>query len=183
MRKKTPISDKDKRLFREATKGTAPLPNHDTKKVLKLDTAEESYGYRRQQASTQQKSMQSFDVINPTLLAEDKVFYAQDGVNHKQLALLKKGQYQWQARLDLHGYTIAQADECLKTFIEQCQQASQRYLMIVHGKGARSADDKPLIKNLVVQRLGQHPEVIAYSSAQPADGGTGALYVILKRQK
>lgn len=183
MKKKTPISDEEKDLFRQATKGTKPLPHQNTKKTIKNPISEESYQYRRQQASQQQRSSQSFDVINPRLKAEDKVFYAQEGVSQKQLALLKKGQFSWQAHLDLHGHTLAQADDLLDDFIAHCYEEEQRYVMIVHGKGARSQDDKPLIKNLVVQRLEQHKNIIAFCSALPKDGGTGALYVLLKRHK
>lgn len=181
MSKKKALSDEDKAAFRQAMAGVDQLKQRNDK-VTAAKSIHNSAAYRRQQASQHQRRDIAIELQDIPLSADDSVFFARTGIQHKQLKKLKKGQFTWQETLDLHGFTLSEAESLLSQFIEYCGLEHYRYVMVIHGKGLRSKDGKPLLKNFVVQFLQQHPAVLALSSALASDGGTGALYLILKRQ-
>ncbi|MDF1759058.1 MAG: Smr/MutS family protein [Coxiellaceae bacterium] len=111
---------------------------------------------------------------------DDRLNYEQPHILKNDIKRLKKGDFPIEARLDLHLYTVEQAIDALHDFIDQCQTEDIRYALIVHGKGHYSADGVPAIKNMINQWLRNHPNVLAFQSAKPRDGGTGAIYVLLK---
>ncbi len=85
-----------------------------------------------------------------------------------------------QARLDLHRKSLKEArDEVLK-FLRQCQRLDVRTVIIVHGKGERSTPPA-LMKSFVAAWLEQIQEVMCFHSAQRYHGGTGAVYVMLRK--
>ena len=83
-------------------------------------------------------------------------------------------------KLIWHGLSRAQAQQQLLKFLHLSSQNGWRCVRIIHGKGYRSPDNQPILKNSVNQWLRQHRDVLAFCSAKPADGGTGAVYVLLK---
>ncbi len=113
---------------------------------------------------------------------DESIRYEKPHVRPRDIKQLKKGSLAIGARLDLHCYTVDQAMEALDEFIHQSQQRSLRSVLIVHGKGNYSAGGVPIIKKMLNQYLREHPNVLAFHSAKPQDGGTGAVYVLLKSQ-
>jgi len=107
--------------------------------------------------------------------------YKQDGVQAHYFRKLKQGHFVVEAQLDLHGYTIDQARSALINFIESALSNKLRVVRIIHGKGFRGKEFKPLLKNKVNSWLKQLPMILAFSSCLPKDGGTGAVYVLLRR--
>jgi len=100
------------------------------------------------------------------------------------LRKLKRGEISVERHLDLHGKKRDEAKQLLKTFIEDARRQSIRCVLIIHGKGIHSKDYIPIIKEalkswLVSKSVGRH--ILAFCSAQPKDGGTGAVYVLLRR--
>ncbi len=114
------------------------------------------------------------------LSAEDYIHFARDGIQHRTLSKLKKGQMPIEARLDLHRLTGDEAVAESTHFIEQCLEQQLRTVLIVHGKGQFSAGKGPVLKNLLNIWLREQAHVLAFSSSRPKDGGTGAVYVLLK---
>lgn len=112
--------------------------------------------------------------------AGDALLFVRPGIQHRQLQQLRRGQFRSRAELDLHGMNTAQARQAMAAFIAQCRSRQIRHVRIIHGKGYGSTGDAPVLKNRVNAWLQQHHEVLAFSSAQPRDGGTGALYVLLR---
>lgn len=105
--------------------------------------------------------------------------HLQDGYPPKLLRQLRRGQFRVDAEIDLHHLRVHEARLLLATFLQECRRARRRCVRIIHGKGTRSADGS-VIKALTDKVLRQRAEVIAYTSARPADGGTGAVVVLLK---
>jgi DNA-nicking Smr family endonuclease len=97
---------------------------------------------------------------------------------------LHEGQFSIQAFLDLHGYTVSEAEAKLETFIKDALQRGLRCVKIIHGRGLRSVTG-PRLKGTVTKRLSGHfrNNVIAYVTARQCDGGLGALYVLLGKTK
>ncbi|MGH8491829.1 MAG: Smr/MutS family protein [Moraxellaceae bacterium] len=110
---------------------------------------------------------------------EEALSFARNGVQPRVLQKLKQAQQPWQAAVDLHGCTVDQAREAVLTLIAQSHQEGLSVIKIVHGKGLQHG--QPLIKTCVNGWLRQIPQVLAFVSALPRDGGTGAAYVLLKK--
>ena len=111
----------------------------------------------------------------------DELFFARAGLQHNVLRKLRRGQYSIGAELDLHGMTVVEARQQLAAFLQAARQRNVRCVRIIHGKGNGSLQRRPILKGKVNHWLQQRDEVLAFASARPVDGGTGAVYVLLKR--
>ena len=114
------------------------------------------------------------------------------GLDRRTAQRLKRGRLDVEARLDLHGHTQAEAHPALDAFLAAAQGAGKRCVLIVTGKGGvRGVDtetglERPtgVLKDMVPRWLNQPPNrarILSFTHARPADGGTGALYVLLKK--
>lgn len=112
----------------------------------------------------------------------DALDYSRPGLHRRIVKKLRKGQYRIVAELDLHGLTTVKTIETLTQFMKQARRADACCVRIIHGKGHRSNNHGPVLKPLVYTWLKKRDEVLAFTSARPVDGGTGALYVLLKRR-
>ena len=175
------ISEEDKALFHNTMKTVKPLrdtpqrepkpkitPKPVRRKPEPIETPKPDYYL----------SNYYTDVVN----AASTLAYCNHDIPHKRLRELKNGEIRWEARLDLHGLRPDAARDALCNFITQQNQIGHRCLLIIHGKGSRHGEE-PILKNHVNHWLRQLPLVLAFHSALPRDGGSGALYVLLKRQR
>lgn len=116
------------------------------------------------------------------------------GLDRRTSERLKRGQLPIEARLDLHGMTQDQARRSLDTFITHAHDRGLRAVLIITGKGlkprARDAelwDPEPgVLKTQTPRWLNEAPNrarVLAFTAAQPRDGGAGALYVLIRRHR
>jgi DNA-nicking Smr family endonuclease len=110
----------------------------------------------------------------------DELTYARDGIGMQTLRKLRRGHWITQAELDLHGQTVAEARELLVEFLNLCVRRGLRCVRIIHGKGLRSKNREPVLKQKVGRWLMQRDEILAFCQAQRADGGSGAMMVLLK---
>jgi DNA-nicking Smr family endonuclease len=112
----------------------------------------------------------------------EELYYRREGVQQAILRKLRRGQFQVGAALDLHGMTVATAREALAAFLQHARRGCLGCVRIVHGKGNRSRHRGPVLKQKINHWLRQRDEVLAFCSARPMDGGTGAIYVLLRRK-
>ena len=122
------------------------------------------------------------DTLNADVLPSDTLSYMRSGLQYSAFKKLKQGRMTISSHLDLHGYIKDQARVALVQFITQASQSGCRCVLIIHGKGMRSPDQQAILKTQVAHWLTQFEEVLAFHSAQPKDGGVGAVYVLLTRQ-
>jgi len=115
-----------------------------------------------------------------TVQAEDQLSYTADGLQKNVLKKMRKGYYGLDAELDLHGLTSQQAKHELIKFLHFCEQDGCRCVRIIHGKGYRSENNLPVLKNDMNLWLRQHQEVQAFCSTSQKDGGAGAVFVLLR---
>lgn len=106
--------------------------------------------------------------------------YVRPGLSRQTLRRLRGGDWHIQAELDLHGLTKVEAKHELAEFLHECKRRGGRCVRIIHGKGLRSPNKEPVLKHHVRHWLTQRDEVLAFVSARPADGGSGAVVVLLK---
>lgn len=158
-------------------------------KVKKLD--QNRAAPYRAKASTQplQRQADNERVIDELLSSSDEatsfesgdeLTYLRDGYPSRLLKRLRRGEFSIQDELDLHGMIAVDAKEQTHYFINECARDKVRAIRIVHGKGLNSRGRKPVIKNLLLGWLKKNNHVVAVCSTPANDGGTGAVYVLLK---
>jgi len=108
------------------------------------------------------------------------------GFDPRLMRRLKRGEFPLQNYLDLHGLTKQEAQEKVHTFLLQSYRAGLRCVLVVHGRGHNSENHIPILKERLPHWLTRGPArkiVLAFSTARPYDGGTGALYILLRKRK
>jgi DNA-nicking Smr family endonuclease len=110
----------------------------------------------------------------------DELLYARNGVGSQTLRKLRRGHWVVQGELDLHGLTAAEARPMVVEFLNTSVRHGARCVRIIHGKGLRSRNREPVLKRKVAGWLAQRDDVLAYCQAPRADGGSGAVVVLLK---
>ena len=120
-----------------------------------------------------------FDVS--TLLdTDDQLSFRRPGIGVEVTRRLRAGHWSIQRQLDLHGLRVDEAREALGEFIRTAHKNGIRCLRVVHGKGLGSPGKSPVLKSRVQRWLVQKNEVLAFVQARPADGGAGAMLVLLQ---
>jgi len=175
--------DDDFSLFQAAVRGVKPI-THDRAETGKPRNNRQQIAERRANASMSTEAIRVDGLSDQFVIdvgAEDELYWARDGVQDGQMRKLKAGQIAFEGSLDLHGLTVEKARQQLWDFIAEATRYEIRCVRVTHGKAARLDGKRPLIKSHVHTWLRQHPQVLGFASCLPRHGGTGALYVMLKR--
>jgi DNA-nicking Smr family endonuclease len=106
------------------------------------------------------------------------------GVDRRLAQRLHRGDYAVQAHIDLHGHTVEEAKVVVEHFVTAAYAAGQRCILLIHGRGRNSKDNRPVLKEQVriwlshgrLSRL-----ILAFATAPITNGGAGAVYVLLRR--
>lgn len=110
----------------------------------------------------------------------DELAFRRDGIQHGVFRKLRLGQYPIQASLDLHRRNVREACDDVFAFYRESVRLGLRCVLVTHGKGVKS-ETPGRLKSFVAHWLGQLPQVLAYHSAQQRHGGSGAVYVLLRK--
>jgi DNA-nicking Smr family endonuclease len=121
-----------------------------------------------------------FDLSDTDEFIEGRV----PGLDAAIVRRLRRGEFAVQGHIDLHGMTRDEAKSAVDAFLKKARSAGKRCVLLVHGRGIHSKDQVPILKDalknwLATARFGRH--VLAFATARPADGGAGAIYVLLRR--
>lgn len=178
VKRRPPISSDDRALFRSAVKDARPLA---------CDTALRPTPKPRPvplQSQADERQVIRDLLSDPLDIADietgEELLFARPGLQHTVLRKLRRGEFRVDAELDLHGLTAAEARQAVAEFLAECRRQGARNVRIIHGKGLGSFNREPVLKAKVAHWLRQRDEVLAYCSARPADGGTGAVYALLR---
>lgn len=109
----------------------------------------------------------------------EEMSFLRPEVSRQVLRKLRRGRYSIADELDLHGLNATDARKALDDFLAEAALRGHSCVRIVHGKGTRSGLRGPVLKPKVARWLRQRRQVLAYTTARPVDGGSGALYVLL----
>lgn len=110
----------------------------------------------------------------------DEILYLKPGQPDRLLKQLRRGHISVRAEIDLHQMTVAVAREAIKDFLAEAKAHDELCVRIVHGKGLRSDARGPVVKRMTEQLLRRRDDVLAFASALPVQGGTGAVLVLLR---
>jgi len=172
-----PIKSEDSHLFHE-TIGDVNRVKSD-KHALSTALKPKPYPKNHPTHSPDKFTLQQSEPIN-ALHAEDTLSYTAEGLQKNVLKKMRRGHYGLDAELDLHGLTSTDAKRALIKFLNFCEQDGCRCVRIIHGKGYRSENNLPVLKNDINLWLRQHQDVQAFCSAAQKDGGAGAVFVLLR---
>lgn len=172
--------EREHRLFELAVGPVRPIPHRGRIEPHRVPVDPVPLQRQRDEASVMREALSDeFDV--ETLLHTDELLsYRRPGLGPEIVRKLREGRWSIQRQIDLHGLRTDEARETLGRFIREAHQAGLRCVRVVHGKGLGSPGRTPVLKNRVLRWLVQKKEVIAFVQARPAEGGAGALVVLLR---
>jgi len=174
------VTDDDKDLFRHAMSGTKPLRAETRAPGSKKKPKPKARFTEADHKDVLQESMQA-DIDTMEYGNADSLRFKRASVSRSTMRMLARGSYAIQDEIDLHGMTVAEAKPRLATFVDRCARNNKLCIRVVHGKGLGSGDRGPVLKTSVNRWLRQWDAVLAFVSARQVDGGTGAIYVLLRQ--
>ncbi|MFN8063448.1 MAG: Smr/MutS family protein [Vicinamibacterales bacterium] len=165
-----PDPEEEQRLLDEAMADVTPLPRDERTLVHRPPPVP--------QASQPYKPPPARRRDDEPDETEGDAGYVAHGVDRRELRKLRRGQYVPARRLDLHGLTSREALHEVRAFIDQ-HRGAYRCVAIVHGRGNHSPG-RAILKRDTRAFLRDHHAVLAYTDAPRDDGGSGAVYVLLR---
>jgi DNA-nicking Smr family endonuclease len=165
------------RLFREAVRGVRPLPPA-APPPRPLPVRPRARFTRADRAAVLRESLEAA-AADPVAMGGEELAFHRPEVQSTVLRKLRRGEYRVEREIDLHGLTVLEAKHDLRLFLINALEQHVQCVRVVHGKGLRSGPRGPVLKatvNAVLRRTGA---VLAFVSARQADGGSGAVYVLL----
>lgn len=172
--------DDDNSLFRRIMQDVTPL-KQNKQKTARYHAPISPHKRKQPTPETLKREPTLFlsDPYEQNIYSETILSYGYDKLPAKRFKQLKQGEIVKQARLDLHGLHLSDARESLVQFITNSHASGFRCVLIIHGKGGLHGEVS-ILKSHVNHWLKQFTEILAFHSTLPKDGGTGALYVLLK---
>jgi DNA-nicking Smr family endonuclease len=172
--------DDDSTLFRRAMRDVVPLKRSQRVPAARRKVrARASFARAEREAVLRESLGIGADLYE--VQPGDELMFRRAGVPEMVLRRLRRGQYRVEAEIDLHGMTVAQASAQLADFLRAARANDLRCVRIIHGKGLRSGNRGPVLKNTVNALLRRSDPVLAFASARPVAGGTGATLVLISR--
>ncbi len=174
----------DDEFFQAEMLGVTPLKRDARERLLRKEQEGDGKARRLAAEGEPEGVVNSFvdEGIEP-LDAWYVLAFKRPGIQHGVYKKLRQGRYEIDARLDLHRLSVKQARLDVHSFIQEAMQYGLRTVLILHGKGLRKTEQEKtaVLKGYVNRWLQDSEEVQAFHSAQAAHGGTGAVYVLLRK--
>ena len=171
----------DIQLFRDAIGDVEPIAD-DSRVEHQRDRPPPRARQRELDEAEVMRELATYDHDPAWVETGEELLYRAPGINLKTFNRLRRGSFSVEAALDLHAMNENAARRSVDTFLLDCAQQRRRCVKIIHGKGLRSKKRGPVLKQLVGRMLRYHSDVLAFASAPYYDGGTGAVYVLLRRR-
>jgi DNA-nicking Smr family endonuclease len=166
-------------LFRASVIDVAPLPPRNKATLPKPRPRPVTRSHHHEHAEADELS----DHAPLDRAPGEPLNFSRPGLQRQVLRQLRRGGSSIEDELDLHGLTVAAARPLLVAFLNACGRRGLRRVRIIHGKGMRSDSGEGVLKGMVGSWLAQRNDVLAYHQARPADGGSGAVVVLLRAQQ
>lgn len=174
---KQAASDKD--LFIRAAGVVKPLPDKSKMHHKVEPKIPPAMQYQRDEKAVLKEAISDEFDVSTLLESDEHLSFRRPGIGPDVTRKLRRGDWSIQRQLDLHGLRRDDAREALSIFIREAHKQGIRCVRVVHGKGLGSPGKAPVLKSRVHSWLVQKNEVLAFVQAKPADGGAGALVVLL----
>lgn len=139
----------------------------------------------RQRERDEAEALQEAQAVSlfALMMAGDQVLeHRREDVGEQVLRRLARGEFAVEAEIDLHGHDLMGAEAALRAFLHAARREGRRCVRVIHGRGSRSPDGQAVLKALTDRMLAQRGDILAYASAPPAMGGTGAVLALIARR-
>jgi len=184
--KEPPAEDDEMAAFRAAMGDVVPMA--DGKERYVADPDPQLRAPHTQRDEDLEALMHLTDLVGGVAemditFSDEYIEGAVHGFSPRLLHKLKRGDFPVQDYIDLHGLTQAEAEQQVRRFLIQSYNQGFRCVLVVHGRGLNSANNIPVLKERIPVWLSRGTVrriVLAFSTARPYDGGTGAIYVLLR---
>ena len=173
------------RLFAEAMSGVMPIDERDESLPPEPRLKPKPSREEQEEAEVMQALRDLVEGEAPLAIhqTDEAIEGAVDGLDSRIMDKLRRGEFSVQDHLDLHGFTRDEARDRVEAFLLEAIALRKRCVLIIHGRGHGSKDHIPVLKNALkswLQRRALRKQILAFSTAQPFDGGAGAIYVLLR---
>ena len=172
-------AEAEKNLFTRAIGKVAPLPANNKAHLPSPPREPVATQLKKDEAQVIQDSLSDEFDVSTLLDTDDALSFRRPTVGPEVTRKLRKGDWAIQREIDLHGLRSDEARLALTTFIRDAHKHGIRCVRVVHGKGLGSPGKTPVLKSKVHSWLVQKNQVMAFVQAKPAEGGAGALVVLL----
>jgi len=185
-RSSDPLMQREKAVFLAEMAGVTPLPKDPRGRMGKPQqpTSKPLYPSDEREALADLRDLVEGRGAFTIQYTDEYMEGIAPGVDRGLAQRLHRGDYAIQAHVDLHGHTVEEAKVVVDRFLTSAYVAGQRCVLLIHGRGLNSKDNRPVLKEQVriwlshgrLSRL-----VLAFATAPLTDGGAGAVYVLLRR--
>jgi len=169
----------DENLFMRAIGTTKPLRRNPSVPLAPEPPAPIPVQHQLDEARALRETISDDFDVSTLLDADDAMSFRRPGIGTDVTRRLRAGDWTIQRQLDLHGLRTDEARDALGAFVRNAHKQGVRCVRVVHGKGLGSPGRQPVLKVKAQRWLIQKQEVLAFVSAKPAEGGAGALVVLL----
>ena len=164
---KQPLGPNEVDLFRESMRNVTPLKSEPPAPGRRGPPARKAINLQHRQAPA-------------GIVRLDGDLFYRPGVSAAVLTDLKKGRLRPTATIDLHGSSANEAAVRLQRFIDSRANVAPQCLLVITGRGSHSPGGHSVIREQTLEQLRCHLAVQAYTCSRPADGGSGAFYVLVR---
>jgi DNA-nicking Smr family endonuclease len=168
-------SDDDRKAFVDAIRDVRPL-----KPPQRAELTTEKPKPRATQTRAARRALMAESLQPSDLRSAEEIAFRRVDLPEHEFRRLARGEFSIEDEIDLHGMRRDEAQAALRRFIRESVDRYLGCVRVVHGKGSRSGPDGPVLKASVQEWLSQHGDVLAFVSATRRDGGSGAVYVLLR---
>lgn len=169
------VEPEDAALFRAAVGEVKPIPEYNRVVVQK--------SFHKPIFHSPASSPELPDTLSDFVTGDTPDEFLSNGLSRMTLRKLRRGTWPVRDRLDLHGLNSDAARNLLQEFLHDAIQNNFRSVLVIHGKGLNSPDGEAVLRKLARHWLIQHPVVLGFCNASPAEGGSGAVLVLLKSNR
>jgi DNA-nicking Smr family endonuclease len=179
-RERAAVERREQSLFADAVGHVVPLRKSAPPTPARARPAAIARQRQRDEAAALAESISDTFDAESLLETDDALSFRRDGIGLDVVRKLRRGVWVLQDEIDLHGLRSDEAHQRVADFLREATRARFRCVRVVHGKGHGSPGREPVLKAKVKSWLVKHGDVLAFTHARPADGGHGALIVLLK---
>jgi len=181
--RKPVINPEESELFRAAVSDVVPLTGTARIEHVRLQPQPVPAQRLRDEREALNESLTGQVAWDAGMETGEELSYARNGVGAQTLSKLRRGHWATQDELDLHGLTVEQARLALADFLNRSVHRGLRCVRIIHGKGLRSKNREPVLKPKLGAWLIKRDDILAFCQARSADGGGGAVVVLLEGER
>ncbi len=172
------LTEEDRLLFLQSVGSVNPI-QHDRAQLIRDRPAPRPTPHLNDELQVMDELL-SHEIDPDVMISGEEITFQRPGLQNKRMTRLRQGRFRVQEELDLHRMNSEAARKSIEYFISRARHDGLSCVLIIHGKGLRSKGTGPVLKDLTAQVLRRIKPVMAFTSAKPMDGGTGAVYVLLR---